>query len=174
MTQGKAFVLFTSYRMMQEAAAVLTPWFARRNIALYSQSDGMPRSKMVEAFKSDVNSVIFGADSFWQGVDVPGEALSNVIIVRLPFGVPSHPLLEARLEAIRLRGGNPFAEYQVPEAVIRLKQGFGRLIRSKSDRGIVVILDPRVLSKPYGRTFLSSLPACPRVLDTLDPAAPLS
>jgi ATP-dependent DNA helicase DinG len=81
--------------------------------------------------------------------------------------VPSHPLLEARLEAIRRRGGNPFVEYQVPEAVIKLKQGFGRLIRSKADRGIVVILDPRVLSKPYGRTFLSSLPACPRVLDTL-------
>jgi ATP-dependent DNA helicase DinG len=129
----------------------------------------MPRSKMVEAFKADVNSVIFGADSFWQGVDVPGEALSNVIIVRLPFSVPSHPLLEARLEAIRQRGGNPFVEYQVPEAVIKLKQGFGRLIRSKADRGIVVILDPRVLSKPYGRTFLSSLPACPRVFDRLDP-----
>ena len=169
LSQGKAFVLFTSYRMMQQAAAALGPWFARRNIALFSQSDGVPRTKMVEAFKADVNSVIFGADSFWQGVDVPGEALSNVIIVRLPFSVPSHPLLEARLEAIRRRGGNPFVEYQVPEAVIKLKQGFGRLIRSKTDRGIVVILDPRVLTKPYGRTFLSSLPACPRVQDTLDP-----
>ena len=86
---------------------------------------------MVDAFKADVNSVIFGADSFWQGVDVPGEALSNVIIVRLPFSVPSHPLLEARLEDIRQRGGNPFVEYQVPEAVIKLKQGFGRLIRTQ-------------------------------------------
>jgi ATP-dependent DNA helicase DinG len=168
LTQGKAFVLFTSYRMLQEAAAALAPWLAERNIALYAQSDGLPRSKMVEAFKADINSVIFGADSFWQGVDVPGEALSNVIIVKLPFSVPSHPLLEARLEAIRRRGGNPFIEYQVPEAVIKLKQGFGRLIRSKTDRGIVVILDPRVLSKPYGRTFLSSLPACPRVQDVLD------
>ncbi len=173
LSQGKAFVLFTSYRMMQQAAAVLAPWFARRNIALYSQSDGLPRSKMVEAFKADVNSVIFGADSFWQGVDVPGEALSNVIIVRLPFSVPSHPLLEARLETIRRNGGNPFVEYQVPEAVIKLKQGFGRLIRTKTDRGIVVILDPRVLTKPYGRTFLSSLPACPRVQDTLEPESPL-
>ena len=121
--------------MLANAARELTPWFARRNIALFAQGDGMPRSKMVEAFKADVDSVLFGVDSFWQGIDVPGEALSNVMIVRLPFSVPSHPLLEARLEAIRRRGGNPFVEYQVPEAVIKLKQGFGRLIRSKTDRG---------------------------------------
>jgi ATP-dependent DNA helicase DinG len=124
---------------------------------------------MVDAFKADIDSVIFGADSFWQGVDVPGEALSNVIIVRLPFSVPSHPLLEARLEDIRRQGRNPFVEYQVPEAVIKLKQGFGRLIRSRTDRGIVVILDPRVLTKPYGRTFLNSLPACPRVVEDFGP-----
>jgi ATP-dependent DNA helicase DinG len=167
-THGKAFVLFTSYRMLQDAARALTPWFVQRNIALYAQSDGMPRSKMVDAFKADIDSVIFGVDSFWQGVDVPGEALSNVIIVRLPFSVPSHPLLEARLEDIRKRGGNPFVEYQVPEAVIKMKQGFGRLIRTKSDRGIVAILDPRILTKPYGRTFLSSLPDCPRVIDALE------
>ena len=165
-TEGKAFVLFTSYKMLEAAARELGPWLARRKIALFAQGEGMPRSKMVDAFKADVNSVIFGADSFWQGVDVPGEALSNVIITRLPFSVPSHPLLEARLEDIRRRGGNPFLEYQVPEAVIKLKQGFGRLIRTKTDRGIVVILDPRVLTKPYGRTFLKSLPDCPRVEET--------
>jgi ATP-dependent DNA helicase DinG len=164
-THGKAFVLFTSHKMLEAAARTLAPWLARHKIALLAQSEGMPRSKMVAAFKADIDSVIFGADTFWQGVDVPGEALSNVIITRLPFSVPTHPLLEARLEDIRQRGGSPFIEYQVPEAVIKLKQGFGRLIRTKSDRGIVVILDPRVLSKPYGRTFLSSLPKCPQIVE---------
>ena len=153
--------------MLDAAARALTPWLAQRNIALFAQSDGMPRSKMVEAFKADINSVIFGADSFWQGVDVPGEALSNVIIVRLPFSAcPATRCWRPGWRTSASRGGNPFVEYQVPEAVIKLKQGFGRLIRTKTDRGIVVILDPRVLTKPYGRTFLSSLPECPRVVET--------
>lgn len=172
LTDGRALVLFTSNRHLANAARALTPWLAERNIALFAQTDGMPRSKMVEAFKSDTRSVIFGAESFWQGVDVPGEALSNVVIVRFPFSVPDHPLIEARLEAIQRRGGNRFQEYQVPEAIIKLKQGFGRLVRSQRDRGIVVLLDPRTLTKPYGRQFLDSLPACPRQLDEIPPNGP--
>ena len=128
---------------------------------LFIQGKNVPRSKLLRMFRQDSRGVLFGTDSFWTGVDVPGEALSNVIVTRIPFSVPSHPLIESRLEQIEKVGGNPFLEYSVPEAVLKLRQGVGRLIRSASDKGFVVILDNRILRMKYGKAFIRALPPAP-------------
>jgi ATP-dependent DNA helicase DinG len=153
-TRGRAFLLFTSHAALEEMRRRLT---GRFEFPLLAQGDE-PKNILLDRFRLTPNAVLLGTTSFWQGVDVPGEALSLVVIDKLPFEAPTDPLVEARLERMRSLGKNPFRDYQLPAAVIMLKQGLGRLIRSRTDRGVLAVLDPRLRTRPYGRTFLSSLP----------------
>ena len=164
---GGAFVLFTSFSMLNRAAEMLRPILVEEGYPLLVHGQDGPRGLLLRRFRDDERSVLLGTTSFWQGVDVRGRGLRNVIVTRLPFEVPDRPLLEARCERIRERGGDPFREDQFPKAVIRFKQGIGRLIRSTTDAGRIVVLDPRIATKPYGRKFLEALPEGVRVEEAI-------
>ncbi len=157
-SQGRAFVLFTSYNLLRTMAARLRSYCTEQGWPLLVQGDRLTRSQMLHHFKESIGSVLLGTDSFWTGVDVPGEALSNVIVTRIPFESPGNPLTEARIEDIQARGGNPFRDYTLPEAVLKFRQGIGRLIRSKGDTGMVCLLDSRLTRKFYGQRFMYALP----------------
>ncbi len=165
-TRGRAFALFTSDELLKRTAETLRGPLEQAGLTLLAQGENMGRRTMLETFRRNEGFVLFGLDSFWMGVDVRGDALSNVILTRLPFAVPDDPLVAARLKRIQERGGDPFKEYSLPEAVLKFRQGFGRLLRSQTDEGIVVVLDSRLLTKWYGRIFLRSLPECP--VDTFE------
>jgi ATP-dependent DNA helicase DinG len=158
---GRALVLTSSYRVLEAVAAGIR---GRVPYDVLVQGEA-PRERLLERFRDEVASVLVATSTFWQGVDVPGESLSLLVIDKLPFAVPEDPLVEARCERIVEHGGDWFREYALPAAVLQLRQGFGRLIRSHADRGVVAILDPRLVSRPYGRAFLESLPSCPVTTD---------
>jgi ATP-dependent DNA helicase DinG len=158
-TRGRAFVLFTSYSMLRDVQAIAE---MALDYPILVQGTA-PRTQLLRQFRETRHAVLFATSSFWQGVDVVGEALSCVIVDKLPFASPGDPITSARIDAIRARGGEPFDEYQVPLAILALQQGLGRLIRHRHDRGVLAILDPRVRTKGYGRRFLAALPPAPVV-----------
>jgi ATP-dependent DNA helicase DinG len=157
-SRGRALILFTSYSQLRQTAQVIQGPLAREGIIVYEQGEGASRHALLETFKAAEQAVLLGTRSFWEGVDVPGQALSVLVLTKLPFDVPSDPIVAARCETFE----DPFNQYSLPEAILRFRQGFGRLIRTKTDRGVAVVLDRRILTKAYGRSFVASLPECTR------------
>jgi len=155
-TGGRMLVLFTSYDQLKRTSQAIGPVLAKYDIRVYEQGEGASANSLLESFRTTDRAVLLGTRAFWEGVDVPGEALSVLAIVKLPFDVPSDPIVAARAETFE----DPFNQYSLPEAILRFRQGFGRLIRTQSDRGVVAIFDRRILSKRYGQSFRDSLPPC--------------
>jgi len=167
-SRGRGMALFTSYSMLEATLRLAEPELARRGLRVLAQGRDGSREAMLDDLRAGRAGVLFGTSSFWEGVDVPGEALSCLVVARLPFHVPTEPIVQARSEALRAAGRDPFLEYDLPAAVLRLRQGFGRLIRTRSDRGVAVIADPRIFTAAYGRAFLEGLPVRPRAARSLD------
>ena len=165
LSRGGCFVLFTSFELMLQCRELLNEKLHKGGFILFQQGQ-QQRQALVRGFQQTKRAVLFATDSFWEGVDVVGDALRCVIIVKLPFQVPSEPMIEARMEAIEKAGGNAFMHYSVPKAIVKFKQGFGRLIRNKKDRGCIICLDPRLMTKPYGQKFLKSLPQLPQIFES--------
>jgi len=156
--------LFTSYKELLETSRVISPLLAKDDIIVFEQGTGASTSSLLESFRKAERAVLLGTRSFWEGVDIPGKDLSVLMIIKLPFDVPTDPIIASRAETFE----NPFSEYTLPEAILRFRQGFGRLIRTQSDRGVVAVLDRRVRSKQYGQYFLQSIPQCHLVESTIE------
>jgi DNA polymerase-3 subunit epsilon/ATP-dependent DNA helicase DinG len=155
-TGGRTLALFTSYEQLRRTSQAIAGPLAEAGIQVYEQGEGASPHTLLENFKSSEGAILLGTRAFWEGVDIPGKALSVLAIIRLPFDVPSDPIVAARAETFE----SPFYEYQVPEAILRFRQGFGRLIRTQSDRGVVAVFDKRIITKTYGSLFIDSLPQC--------------
>ena len=162
-TGGRTLVLFTSYDQLKRTSQAISPVLLKDDIMVYEQGEGASPNTLLETFRSSERAVLLGTRAFWEGVDIPGDALSVLVIVKLPFDVPSDPIISARSETFE----DPFYQYSLPEAILRFRQGFGRLIRTQSDRGVVAVLDRRILTKKYGRMFMDSLPPCTVVAGSL-------